>query len=57
VIRRLGIPVIHQGAYAYDAASVEAYIGYLKSFDLNPGALPTGKRVSDQFNFNKIRVF
>jgi hypothetical protein len=43
-LRRLGVQVIFTGPHSYDASPCELFFAALKSGDLNPNDLPTGKR-------------
>ena len=43
-IRQLEIPVMFLPPHAYDVAPVELLFAHLKSGDLNPAGLPTGKK-------------
>ena len=43
-LRRLGLQVIYTGPHSYDASPCELFFAALKSGDLNPDDLPTGKK-------------
>ena len=43
-MRRLGIQVAVSAPYSYAGAPVELAFAQLKTGDLNPASLPTGKR-------------
>ena len=43
-IKKLGIPVIFTGPYAYDGAPIEMFFSYFKSASLASLHLATGKR-------------
>lgn len=43
-LRRLGVEVIYTGPHSYSTAPCELFFAALKSGDLNPLDLPTGKK-------------
>ena len=43
-LRRLGVEVIYTGPHSYSTAPCELFFATLKSGDLNPLDLPTGKK-------------
>ena len=40
----LNIPIIYTGPYSYDACPCELFFSQLKSTEINPEGLPTGKK-------------